>query len=135
MTRAPDAAQEPQDATMPFDLTQTPRSGADAGIGPRGDRAVALWLLLVAAMVLVMVALGGATRLTGSGLSIMEWRPFTGWFPPVSEAEWTRLFDLYRTIPQYQVVNRGMDLAGFKEIFWLEYPKVPLTPPSPPLPR
>jgi cytochrome c oxidase assembly protein subunit 15 len=121
MTQAPAAAQESQDATMPFDLTQTPRSGAEAGIEPGSDRAVALWLLLVAAMVLAMVALGGATRLTGSGLSIMEWRPFTGWFPPVSEAEWTRLFDLYRTIPQYQVVNRGMDLAGFKEIFWLEY--------------
>ncbi|MCS6855280.1 MAG: COX15/CtaA family protein, partial [Elioraea sp.] len=85
------------------------------------DRAVGLWLLAVAAMVLVMVALGGATRLTGSGLSIMEWRPLTGWLPPLSEAEWQRLFDLYRTIPQYRLVNQGFGLEGFKRIFWLEY--------------
>lgn len=104
---------------MPFDLTETSHAGK-AGAAA-GDRAVGAWLLGIAAMVLVMVALGGATRLTGSGLSIMEWRPLTGWFPPLSEAEWQRLFDLYRTIPQYAAVNAGMDLAGFREIFWLEY--------------
>lgn len=105
---------------MPFDLTRMPRPSAQRAAAA-DDRAVAIWLLAVALMVLAMVAIGGATRLTGSGLSIMEWRPLTGWFPPFSEAEWQRLFDLYRTIPQYQAVNRGMDLAGFKEIFWLEY--------------
>jgi cytochrome c oxidase assembly protein subunit 15 len=105
---------------MPFDPIPLPRPGA-AGTAPAGDRAVGIWLLGVALMVLIMVALGGATRLTGSGLSIMEWRPLTGWFPPFSEAEWQRLFDLYRTIPQYAAVNAGMDLAGFKEIYWLEY--------------
>jgi cytochrome c oxidase assembly protein subunit 15 len=105
---------------MPFDLTPMPRSGT-AGTVHREDLAVGIWLLGIALMVLVMVALGGATRLTGSGLSIMEWRPLTGWFPPLSETEWQRLFDLYRTIPQYAAVNAGMDLAGFKEIFWLEY--------------
>ena len=72
-------------------------------------------------MVWAMVALGGATRLTGSGLSIMEWAPFRGTLPPLSEAEWQRLFGLYRTIPQYQLVNAGIDLAGFKQIFWLEW--------------
>ncbi len=87
----------------------------------RPSRLLARWLLLVAAMVWAMVALGGATRLTGSGLSIMEWAPFRGTLPPLSEAEWQRLFGLYRTIPQYAVVNAGLDLAGFKEIFWLEW--------------
>ncbi len=107
---------------MPFDTTATPLASprATEAASP-GDRAVAVWLLTVAAMVLVMVALGGATRLTGSGLSIMEWRPFTGWLPPLSEAEWQRLFDLYRTIPQYRLVNQGFGLEGFRQIFWLEY--------------
>jgi cytochrome c oxidase assembly protein subunit 15 len=68
-----------------------------------------------------MVALGGATRLTGSGLSIMEWAPLSGALPPMNEAEWNRLYDLYRTIPQYQLVNQGFGLAGFKQIFWLEW--------------
>ncbi len=111
-----------KDARMPFDTTATPLASPRATeTGSRADRAVGLWLLTVAAMVLVMVALGGATRLTGSGLSIMEWRPFTGWLPPLSEAEWQRLFDLYRTIPQYRLVNQGFGLEGFKQIFWLEY--------------
>lgn len=107
---------------MPFDTTATPLATPRATPAvSSGDRAVGLWLLAVAAMVLVMVALGGATRLTGSGLSIMEWRPLTGWLPPLSEAEWQRLFDLYRTIPQYRLVNQGFGLEGFKRIFWLEY--------------
>jgi len=68
-----------------------------------------------------MVALGGATRLTGSGLSIMAWAPLAGTLPPLSEAEWQRLYDLYRTIPQYALVNQGFGLEGFKQIFWLEW--------------
>lgn len=103
---------------MPFDFrtAATPRSAADADA-----RAVARWLLLVAALVWIMVALGGATRLTGSGLSIMEWAPIMGTLPPLSDAEWHRLYDLYRTIPQYELVNRGFGLDGFKQIFWLEW--------------
>ncbi len=97
---------------MPFDV----RGAPPASLSP-----VARWLLLVAAMVWVMVALGGATRLTGSGLSIMEWAPLSGSLPPLSEAEWQRLFALYRTIPQYQLLNTGLDLVGFKGIFWLEW--------------
>ena len=81
----------------------------------------ARWLLLVAAMIWAMVALGGATRLTGSGLSIMEWAPLSGTLPPLSEAEWQRLYDLYRTIPQYQLVNAGFGIEGFQQIFWLEW--------------
>ncbi|MDW8445382.1 MAG: COX15/CtaA family protein [Acetobacteraceae bacterium] len=111
-----------EDASMPFDTTAPPlATGRAMPRAASSDRAVGLWLLAVAAMVLVMVALGGATRLTGSGLSIMEWRPLTGWLPPLSEAEWQRLFDLYRTIPQYRLVNQGFGLEGFKRIFWLEY--------------
>lgn len=72
-------------------------------------------------MILVMVAIGGATRLTGSGLSIMEWAPLRGTLPPLSEAEWNRLYALYRQIPQYALVNQGFGIEGFKEIFWLEW--------------
>jgi cytochrome c oxidase assembly protein subunit 15 len=78
------------------------------------------WLLLTAAMVAVMVGLGGATRLTGSGLSMVEWNPHH-WLPPLGEAEWQAAFALYRDSPQYRLVNAGMDLTGFKGIFWLEY--------------
>lgn len=104
-------------AAMPFD----PHAPSREDVLARNRRAVALWLILVAAMVWVMVALGGATRLTGSGLSIMEWAPVRGILPPLSEAEWQRLYDLYRTIPQYELVNQGFGLAGFKGIFWLEW--------------
>ena len=72
-------------------------------------------------MVWAMVALGGATRLTGSGLSIMEWAPLAGTLPPLSEAEWRRLYALYQTIPQYELINQGFGLEGFKQIFWLEW--------------
>lgn len=72
-------------------------------------------------MILVMIALGGATRLTGSGLSIMEWAPFRGALPPMSKVEWERLFRLYQQIPQYALVNEGFGIEGFKRIFWLEY--------------
>ena len=104
---------------MPFDAHAPYLSTAAAP--DRRSRAVAVWLLVVAAMVWAMVALGGATRLTGSGLSIMEWAPLRGVLPPMSEAEWNRLYDLYRTIPQYELVNRGFGLEGFKGIFWLEW--------------
>ena len=72
-------------------------------------------------MVLVMIVLGGVTRLTGSGLSIMEWAPLSGTLPPMNDAEWQRLYHLYQQIPQYSLVNEGLGLAGFKQIFWLEW--------------
>ena len=89
----------------------------------RSDRSkpVAVWLLVVAAFVLAMVIVGGATRLTGSGLSITEWRPVTGAVPPMSEPAWLAEFAKYQEIPQYQQVNRGMDLAEFKQIYWWEW--------------
>lgn len=105
---------------MPFDIRTATLPEAERG--QRGaPRAIALWLLSVAGLVWAMVAIGGATRLTGSGLSIMEWAPLSGVLPPMSEAEWRRLYDLYRTIPQYALVNQGFGIEGFKEIFWLEW--------------
>ena len=100
---------------MPFDPHAVPTSRAAA------DRRVALWLFGLCAMILVMIGLGGATRLTGSGLSIMEWAPIMGAVPPLSDAEWQRLFALYQRIPQYALLNKGFGIDGFKEIFWLEW--------------
>lgn len=83
--------------------------------------AVQAWLWAIALLVLVMVGVGGATRLTGSGLSITEWRPIMGALPPLSDADWHDAFGKYRAIPQYQQVNKGMSLAEFKAIFWWEW--------------
>jgi len=96
------------------------RGGAGAA-GSAQDRAIANWLFAVAGMVFVMVVIGGLTRLTESGLSITNWRPVTGWLPPMSDASWEKLFAGYRQIPEYIELNAGMTLAEFKEIFWLEY--------------
>jgi cytochrome c oxidase assembly protein subunit 15 len=85
------------------------------------DRAIGYWLLVCAAMVLAMVVIGGITRLTESGLSIVYWRPVTGFLPPLGAAAWTEAFELYRTSPQYLEVNAGMTLAEFRTIFWWEY--------------
>lgn len=89
----------------------------------RSDRSrpVAVWLFIVAALVVAMVAVGGATRLTGSGLSITEWRPVTGAVPPLNEADWASEFAKYRQIPQYKLLNQGMSLAEFKSIYWWEW--------------
>ncbi len=107
---------------MPFDVHEFPgASRMDRAAARKGRRAVAIWLFSVAAMILVMIVLGGATRLTGSGLSIMEWAPLMGALPPTSDAEWHRLFALYQKIPQYALVNQGFGLDGFKHIFWLEW--------------
>ena len=85
------------------------------------ERPVALWLVCLAAMVVFMVLLGGATRLTESGLSIVEWRPVTGWLPPLSEAAWQQAFADYRNFPEYKLVNRGMTVAEFQLIYGFEY--------------
>ena len=87
----------------------------------RRDKAIAIWLLAVVGMVFVMVVLGGVTRLTHSGLSMVEWKPLTGWLPPLDETEWQAVFGKYRQFPEYAEFNPGMTLAGFKAIFWLEY--------------
>src|SRR5580692_3547863 len=84
-------------------------------------RSVRWWLVAVAALIAVMVLVGGATRLTESGLSIVEWKPVTGSLPPLGEAAWTQAFDAYKAIPQYRQMNAGMSLAEFKTIFWWEW--------------
>jgi len=85
------------------------------------SRPVAIWLFAVAFLVLCMVIVGGATRLTGSGLSITQWKPISGVIPPMSTAAWQAEFANYQRIPQYQLVNRGMTLAAFKGIYWWEW--------------
>jgi len=85
------------------------------------SRALRLWLVAVAALIFAMVLVGGATRLTESGLSIVEWKPLTGTVPPLSESAWQAEFEKYQAIPQYQLMNRGMTLAEFKLIYWWEW--------------
>src|SRR4051812_47831264 len=85
------------------------------------SRPVAIWLLAVAVMVVAMVIIGGATRLTDSGLSITQWRPITGAIPPLSDAAWTKEFSLYQQIPQFRQMNPDMTVEGFKFIFWWEW--------------
>jgi cytochrome c oxidase assembly protein subunit 15 len=79
------------------------------------------WLIAVAALIFAMVLVGGATRLTESGLSITEWQPVTGVLPPLSAAAWQAEFDKYKAIPQYRELNRGMSLGDFKTIYWWEW--------------
>ena len=88
---------------------------------PDARRVIALWLLVCCAMIFAMVVIGGLTRLTHSGLSMVEWRPLTGLLPPLSAAEWEQAFAGYRQYPEYRALNDGMTLAEFKTIFWLEY--------------
>ena len=83
--------------------------------------AVGLWLLAVTLVILAMVVVGGLTRLTGSGLSITEWKPIMGAIPPLNDAQWADAFAKYQRIPQYAVENQGMSLDGFKGIFWWEW--------------
>ena len=83
--------------------------------------AVAYWLFACCGLVFAMVVVGGITRLTGSGLSMVEWRPVYGVLPPLSGAEWQRIFDLYQAFPQYRELSEGMTLAEFRAIFWWEY--------------
>ena len=83
--------------------------------------AVRRWLLVVYLMVFAMVLIGGITRLTGSGLSMVEWRPLMGMLPPLTDAEWQRVFGIYQQSPQYAEVNAWMGLADFQRIFFWEY--------------
>jgi cytochrome c oxidase assembly protein subunit 15 len=84
-------------------------------------RALARWLFIVAVLIVAMVVIGGITRLTGSGLSITEWKPVTGAIPPLSEAAWAAEFAKYQQIPEYREINAGMSLAAFKMIYFWEY--------------
>ena len=90
-------------------------------IADAARRQVAAWLLLCCALVLAMVVVGGVTRLTHSGLSIVEWQPILGTLPPMNESEWLETFDKYKLTPEFRKVNHGMGVAEFKSIFWWEY--------------
>jgi heme a synthase len=92
-----------------------------SGVNATHTRAIRLWLYAVAALVFAMVLVGGATRLTESGLSITEWRPVMGTLPPLSENEWKGEFEKYQATPQYRELNRGMSLDQFKTIYWWEW--------------
>ena len=89
--------------------------------GDDQDHSIAIWLFIVAGLVFAMVLLGGVTRLTGSGLSIVDWEPIKGIFPPFSHNEWLLLFEKYKLFPEYNIVNPNMNLADFKEIYWFEW--------------
>jgi heme a synthase len=89
--------------------------------GTRAHSGVRLWLGFLILLVFLMVLVGGATRLTESGLSITEWKPVAGVVPPLGDAAWQEAFDLYRQSPQYDLLNRGMNLAEFQTIFWWEW--------------
>ncbi len=100
---------------------ETPRGGLIAGRRRGARRAIRAWLLVLFALVTLMIAVGGLTRLTDSGLSITEWKPVTGAIPPLSEADWLSEFEKYKNTPEYQLQNRGMTLDQFKSIYWWEW--------------
>ena len=90
---------------------------ATVGAAAAGE-AVRIWLWCVAALVFAMIVVGGAVRLTDSGLSITEWQPLLGAIPPLNEADWLAAFEKYKAIPEYSIVNAGMSLEAFKAIYW-----------------
>ncbi|MDE8345505.1 MAG: COX15/CtaA family protein [Acidocella sp.] len=95
--------------------------GTSRAATAQSRRLVAAWLFSVCFMIWIMVGIGGYTRDSGSGLSIMDWAPVTGIIPPLTQNAWNRVFALYQTIPQYRLLHPGMGLAGFKALFWPEY--------------
>lgn len=92
---------------------------APAAIG--GQRGVEIWLWCIAALIVAMIVVGGATRLTDSGLSITEWKPILGAIPPLNDIDWQMAFEKYKQIPEYHLVNQGMGIEDFKFIFWWEW--------------
>lgn len=103
------------------DATSSPSFQAGASKAERARPAVAAWLFASAFMVAAMVVIGGITRLTESGLSMVEWRPLMGWIPPLGDAEWQRVFDMYKATPEYSSANFWMSLNDFRTIFFWEY--------------
>ena len=105
--------------------SQVNESTTSTNAGPLARRATAgalgWWLIACAVLVYALVVVGGVTRLTGSGLSMVRWHPVSGVLPPLGVEAWQREFDAYRASPEYRLVNRGMSLAEFKRIFWMEY--------------
>ena len=102
-------------------MVLTSTNGRRVAAGFKANRAVEMWLWIMVALVFAMIVVGGATRLTDSGLSITEWQPLLGAIPPVSEGDWLAAFEKYKQIPQYALVNKGMPLSAFKFIYWWEW--------------
>ena len=94
---------------------------ASAPVKARHIRALRIWLATIAALIVAMILVGGATRLTDSGLSITEWQPILGAVPPLSEADWVQAFEAYQKIPEYTEIKRGMSLEEFRTIYWWEW--------------
>ena len=97
------------------------QNNPDASYPSTNSRAIAIWLCICAFMIFVMVVLGGVTRLTHSGLSMVEWKPAAGFLPPMTELVWQDTFEKYQQYPEFKIKNPDMDLSGFKSIFWLEF--------------
>lgn len=116
MTTAPSS---PSTTDPPARQPETPKRGE--GAGRANPRQLSWWLMTVAALVFAMVVVGGATRLTESGLSITSWQPVSGTIPPLTHDAWMTEFDHYRATPQYRLLNEGMSLSRFKGIFWWEW--------------
>jgi len=113
-----------RDGQIPVEAVPEPEGEPRArrfGSAKPKPKQISWWLFIVAGLVYALVFIGGATRLTQSGLSITKWEPVRGVVPPLSDSDWAVEFDSYRASPEYQLVNRGMDLSQFKEIFWWEY--------------
>ena len=101
---------------------EAPQGGMiDRGANNGARGAIRLWLMLLAALVVLMILVGGLTRLTDSGLSITEWKPITGALPPLSDADWQAEFAKYQEIPEFQLENKWMELSDFKAIYWWEW--------------
>lgn len=98
-----------------------PQGGMIAAKARGARRGIRIWLVMLFLLVATMIAVGGMTRLTDSGLSITEWRPVTGAIPPMDQATWEAEFEKYRAIPEYQLQNKGMSLEEFKVIYWWEW--------------
>lgn len=110
-----------EEVASPAATPATPAGGLIDRASGGARNAVRIWLMMLFALVVLMIAVGGLTRLTDSGLSITEWRPVTGALPPVSAEAWQAEFDKYRDIPEYQLQNKGMSLDAFKVIYWWEW--------------
>lgn len=110
-----------EEVDSPVVTPAAPKGGLIDRRGSGARSGVRLWLMVLFAMVVAMIAVGGLTRLTDSGLSITEWRPVTGALPPLSAEAWQTEFDKYREIPEYELQNKGMTLGEFKVIYWWEW--------------
>jgi heme a synthase len=106
---------------MVFNMNSTADGTAATAAASHSRAAVRVWLYSIAVLIVAMVMVGGATRLTGSGLSITEWKPIMGAVPPLNDADWQDAFHKYHDIPQFKLINRGMNLDEFKGIYWWEW--------------